>query len=185
MGKREKKSTKVESFDFSTDERSEVMKKRDMKGREKAREERIRVLKKGKRQEFVPLPVSMKIFTPTVAKAPKLSTLNRSALKERYTANDQQTSFKAAPMPAFKAPRMREMKKRPLTKPINFKFRTDMRLLKKEATKGKKEKENSFSATEMPDFNRSQIVIKSSKKTPTKPKAPQLNTENRAALKQA
>ena len=53
MGKREKKSTKVESFDFSTDERSEVMKKRDMKGREKAREERIRVLKKGKRQELI------------------------------------------------------------------------------------------------------------------------------------
>jgi len=159
------------------------MRKRDLKAREKAREERLKVLKKAKKPEFVAPPPQKKTFTPTIAKAPKLSTLNRSALKEKTPSELENKSFKAAPMPTFKAPKVKAVKKRPLTKPVDFKFRTDQRLAKKE-TVVKGDKENSFSAVEMPDFTRGQIKIKQSKKTPTKARAPSLNTENRAALKE-
>lgn len=160
------------------------MKKRDMKGREKAREERLKILKKAKKQEFVAPAPSKKVFTPTVAKAPKLSTQNRYVLKDKTGADEQVKNFKAAPMPSFKAPKMREVKKRALTRPVNFNFRTDQRLSKKESVV-KKNKENNFSATDMPDFTRGQVMIKQSKRAPTKARAPSLNTSNRAALKEA
>jgi targeting protein for Xklp2 len=168
-----KTSTTITPFVFQTEKRANSISRNVSEERPKAAEQF-----KALPIPYYPDTISFKKMqkpTPTVPTTFHLHTETRARSETVPEVKEENSKFKAMPMPVFANPQMKRFEHKH-TEPIGFQLETDKR------TRNTSEVEQpiTFQAQPMPDYEKMRVEIKASEKPLTKPQPIQLSSDIRA-----